>query len=392
MLNLCRLQRLFIMPAVSSPVGVCIRCLMLVVFFSSSANADRLDAPAIKTPRATSGLLLDIAKAGDRLVAVGDQGVILLSDTQGRQWQQADVPTSVMLTAVTFVTDSIGWAVGHDGVLLRTSDAGLNWRVVMTGNELNALQVEQFQRLVDTGGDSAMPELAVDELSYYLDDAIVAQEDGPSLPLLNVFFSDSDHGFVMGAYGLLIATQDGGDSWKVLSHRVPNPDRFHLNAMIGDAHYLYLAGEAGILYRSGDQGEHWEALDSPYEGSFFDINVYRGEVLLAGLRGHLFTSPDQGITWEQVAIDTPSTLSAVASRDNQSLLIAGQGGSVLLGEQSHRLQLLNQSDRRGWSAAVPVKNGWVLVGEKGVKLIDRLGEAISLHASEQKGIAMRAQP
>lgn len=406
MLIRCRSKRLFVVlavflhciaPTCRSLADGLIRYIMMpvVLCFAVSVQAERLTDPALVTPRTTSSLLLDITKAGNRLVAVGDQGVILLSDTDGQQWQQAAVPTSVMLTAVTFVTDSEGWAVGHDGVLLHTVDAGVSWTVAMTGNDLNALQVEQYQALVDADGDSAMPDLPTDELALYLDDAQVAQEDGPSLALLNLYFSDPQNGFLLGAYGLLLATADGGGSWQVRSHRVPNVDRFHLNAMTSDGRYLYVAGEAGVLFRSADKGEHWETLSSPYEGSFFDISTYQDALLLAGLRGHLFISQDQGDTWEPVTVDTPSTLSVLAvdaSKAAASVLVAGQGGSILVGEDIDALRLLDQSDRRAWSAAASVHDGWVLVGEKGFKLINQQGDAVASHANEHKDTVMRVQP
>ena len=52
-------------------------------------------------------------------------GHIAYSDDQGRSWVQAAVPVSVDLTSVSFVTPRLGWVTGHDGVVLRSDDAGL---------------------------------------------------------------------------------------------------------------------------------------------------------------------------------------------------------------------------------------------------------------------------
>ena len=66
-------------------------------------------------PLAGSSLLLDLAFAGQRMVAVGERGHVMLSDDQGATWRQAkSVPTRVLLTAVFFVDSEYGWAVGHD--------------------------------------------------------------------------------------------------------------------------------------------------------------------------------------------------------------------------------------------------------------------------------------
>ena len=79
-------------------------------------------------PRAAQSLLIDIARAGERLVAVGERGHVLYSDDSGQRWIQAPVPVSVMLTAVWFLDAQHGWAVGHDGMIIATDDGGASWR------------------------------------------------------------------------------------------------------------------------------------------------------------------------------------------------------------------------------------------------------------------------
>ncbi|MCD7083180.1 hypothetical protein LRQ11_32305, partial [Pseudomonas sp. MAFF 311095] len=78
------------------------------------AASDTVATPAfaIESPKAAKGLMIDVVHAGKRLVAVGDRGHILYSDDQGSTWTQAKVPTRQLLTAVFFVDDKQGWAVG----------------------------------------------------------------------------------------------------------------------------------------------------------------------------------------------------------------------------------------------------------------------------------------
>jgi len=57
---------------------------------------------SIESAKAVESLLLDVAHAGARLVAVGDRGHILYSDDDGASWAQAKVPTRQMLTSVFF--------------------------------------------------------------------------------------------------------------------------------------------------------------------------------------------------------------------------------------------------------------------------------------------------
>ena len=69
--------------------------------------------PALPALKANQSLLLDIEKAGDRLITVGERGHILISDDGGNQWQQSEVPINQMLNAVSFPDSQHGWAVGQ---------------------------------------------------------------------------------------------------------------------------------------------------------------------------------------------------------------------------------------------------------------------------------------
>ncbi|NIQ26341.1 MAG: hypothetical protein GTN88_07370, partial [Gammaproteobacteria bacterium] len=85
-------------------------------------------------------LLVDVARAGDRLVAVGEQGHIIFSDDNGTSWTHAAVPVSLMLTAATFPTAERGWAVGHEAIVLTSEDSGSTWSVALASEAIAALQ------------------------------------------------------------------------------------------------------------------------------------------------------------------------------------------------------------------------------------------------------------
>lgn len=357
--------------------------LLLVLPLSSiTAASDRLEQPAQTAIHPERSLLLDITRAGSRLVAVGEQGTIIWSDDQGEQWQQADVPVSVLLTAVAFTDSNNGWAVGHDGAILRSSDRGETWQRVADGNVVNQWQVARYEHLNAAGMDPRTPEVSADDFAIMLDDALFAKEEGATYPLLDVFFLDAQHGFILGAYGLLLRTSDGGGSWQVDSHVVPNIDRFHLNAMAQIAGRLFIAGEAGVLFRSLDEGQHWETLASPYEGSFFKLQAYEQADLerlyVMGLRGHMFYSDDFGEQWQQVLLETAASLTAATVADT-TLLFAGSGGFVATGDTPDALASQRLPSRASISQAAAAEPFWVLVGETGVV---RLMQGDGSHGAE----------
>lgn len=351
-----------------------------VLIAATPATADRLSAGAIPSYRASQTLLLDIERSGDRLIAAGDHGVIIYSDDDGQQWQQSDTPFSVMITALDFPSAEQGWAVGHDGLIARTRDGGGRWQAVLDGNDINRLRLARLEQLysaaearVDAEPDNDALLDRLDSLSFQLEDAQIAMEEGPAIPLLDIWFADQRTGFALGGYGILLRTDDAGDSWQYWGDRLPNPDSFHLNSMTRDHHgALYIAGEAGHIFRSDDGGESWILLDSPYQGSFFAIASQGGRLYLSGLRGHLFTS-DNGADWRAVDIPTDKTLNAIIPLDDD-VLIVGQGGAVFKG-YGDNFSAVKTGVRRSFSAAVATGQRWFLVGEGGVMTVSATQEA-----------------
>ncbi len=106
---------------------------------------DVLDMPAAPSKLAAKSLLIGVALAGERIVGVGPHGHIVYSDDQGKSWVQAAVPVSSDLVAVHFPTRQKGWAVGHDGVVLHSSDSGATWSKQFDGHAAAQLMVNRYQ-------------------------------------------------------------------------------------------------------------------------------------------------------------------------------------------------------------------------------------------------------
>ncbi|QBF27759.1 hypothetical protein EXN22_19455 [Pseudomonas tructae] len=310
--------------------------------WTGTVEAAASETPDYSTPsdKAQKSLLLDVAKAGSRLVTVGDRGHILFSDDQGKTWTQAKVPTRQLLTAVYFVDDKHGWAVGHDAQILASIDGGATW----------SKQFEDLSR---------------------------------EAPLLDVWFKDTQHGLAVGAYGALLETTDGGQSWNDVGERLDNEDQLHLNgiAMVKDAG-LFIVGEQGSMFRSSDDGQTWEKLEGPYEGSLFGVTgTAQPRTLLAyGLRGNLYRSSDFGDSWQQIELKATRGslefgLASATLLDDGSLVLVGNGGSVLRSsDDGQTFSVYNRADRIAL-AGVSGRNGegLILVGQGGVHLASAQG-------------------
>ncbi|WP_445667044.1 hypothetical protein, partial [Klebsiella pneumoniae] len=54
-----------------------------------------LSQASVRSVHPDRGYLLSVARAGERLVAVGESGLVILSDDQGATWRQVQAPVNV---------------------------------------------------------------------------------------------------------------------------------------------------------------------------------------------------------------------------------------------------------------------------------------------------------
>lgn len=306
----CMARRLFL-PLIAILLGL----------VGSFSRAEENSEPARLAARA---LLLDVTLAGDRLVAVGEHGHIVISTDRGQSWTQRQTPTRALLTGVSFPDPSHGWAVGHDGVILATVDGGENWIRQDHGDDLG---------------------------SIYLD----------------VLFLDAQRGYAVGAYGKFVTTNDGGRTWTASK---PVEDEVHFNRITASANgTLYLAGEGGLFLSSSDQGVTWTRSEVPYQGSLFGIVPLGGTaVAISGLRGHIFISRDAGANWEPHEVEPKVLLMGGSMLPGGRLLFAGTGGNFFLSTDQGATFTHWKPAGFGTSVAdlLSVEDGWfVTVGEAG---------------------------
>ena len=234
-------------------------------------------------------LLLDGAVSGPNVIAVGERGAIVISSDNARTWARIASPAKATLTGISFAPASAaqtGWAVGHDALILGTTDGGRTWTKQSQGENLQ---------------DSFLDVLAL----------------------------DAQHAITVGAYGLYAATTDGGKTWA--RRKLSNED-YHFNRLTaGAGTTLYLAGEHGTLLRSNDRGAKWAALKSPYEGSFYGLVSPVPRVLLAhGLRGRVYRSVDDGRAWTQVTTPDPVLLATAVKLRAGPIVLGGQSRALLV--------------------------------------------------------------
>jgi photosystem II stability/assembly factor-like uncharacterized protein len=244
--------------------------------------------PAEQVANAATAPLLASARAGSRVVAVGDHGVILLSDDGINYRQARAVPVRTLLTSVQFLDPRHGYAAGHDGVVLGTQDGGETW-------------------------------------------TLLRSEPGVEQPILSLRFDSPQHGIGVGLYGWAIETRDAGRTWSELQVQSgENADRHLLHVFASDHGSMFITGEGGTIFRSTDQGRSWQGAVTANKGSlWYGLALSDGALLVCGMRGHLYRSSDDGETWQSVDSKTTQSLTGIAQFEDGRVIVVGMAGTVL---------------------------------------------------------------
>jgi photosystem II stability/assembly factor-like uncharacterized protein len=301
--------------------------------------------------------MLDLVRVGERLVAVGERGLVLLSDDEGANWRQASVPVSVTLTAVAFPSPSLGWAVGHSGVVLHSTDGGETWLKQLDGVEAAELALAEAQAAVDAAPEDEAAQATLRAAQWLV-------KDGADKPFLDLYFSDERNGFIAGAYGLFFATEDGGATWRARIATSDNPLGMNLYALGSDGASLYLAGEQGFFARSDDGGKHFTRIETPYDGTWFVLAFPQpGTLFLGGLRGNAYLYESQQENFTEVESSWAASFNSALSLDDGGLLLVNQAGQVLESRDGGRtLQLRQRPPGAPLVALVPGASRDSLIG------------------------------
>lgn len=302
----------------------CTLALAAPVFAQSAAPKP---LPALISPKAAEGLVLGLASSGASRVAVGGNGVILRA-ADGKDFKQVASPVDSTLTGLAFADARHGWAVGHDGAILHSSDGGTTWALQNWQPEQNA-------------------------------------------PLFAVLPLSAQQIITVGAFGTIKSSPDGGKSWVDLDAPAITSEKNHLNAIarLRDGR-IAIVGERGLVGLSSD-GSEWQRIALPYEGSLFGV-LPLGErgLVVFGMRGNVYVSdaPETG-QWTKVETGTTSSLFGGATSGEDALLVGADGVILRISGSQPKSSVVNVQglNRDQVLAAIQMDSTLVLVGgDKGI--------------------------
>jgi photosystem II stability/assembly factor-like uncharacterized protein len=248
----------------------------------------------------------------------------------GGAWTALGRPVSSMLTRLHFLDNRNGWISGHAGTILRTTDGGEHWELQETG--LTAEIVDVF--MLDAQRGWALGSIRYDDtVSWYGTKVLTTTNGGTNWIdepppgagryYTRVFFADSLHGWLCGAYGDLLMSSDGGIQWHEAA--IDSGPRWFwplLNLKFFSRQTGYAMGGtwdlAGLLWKTTDGGSNWMARQvSPepvYDLHFLDSLHILGIVGDLDYGVSMINTSDGGTTWNYRFLGMPGLPTALSFR------------------------------------------------------------------------------
>lgn len=293
----------------------------------------------------------------EKAIIVGYGGKILATGDSGRNWEIVPSGTDRAIYKVKMVDDSNGWAVGQLGTVLKTSDGGKSWQKLDPGTQSSLFSVWALspERMVAVGEkativsttdggatwttskiESKPAEAGSDEAMIGLNDAEMIAQD-PSL--YDVRFVGADQGWIVGEFGKILHTADGGKTWQEQQQSLVGGeivDALDLPTFFGidciDAKQCVAVGLDGKIAATSDGGQTWafEELAGGFSEPLFTVQLFPdGTGWAAGVAGEVLKREGGQWTKADLGMRVFSWLRQVGFADANNGWLVGGFGTIL---------------------------------------------------------------
>ncbi|MEZ5042962.1 MAG: YCF48-related protein [Saprospiraceae bacterium] len=224
--------------------------------------------------------------------AVGEGGIILKTNNAGVNWKKYSA-TYLTILNVLFTSPDIGYAITREDVL-KTVDGGNSWVSIFHNNNftISGIHFTNNNEGIVIGDDRVIYKTKDGGTSWTISTLLMLRDDDE---IDQIEFKDNQLGFLLGS-DFLIKTVNGGESWK----KVYNDDFrsfYFLNGQTGFISGGY--GSTAFLIKTTNGGESWTQIA---QNTFQDLH-FTSEQTGFGIDAsddQLYQTTDGGINWHLV--------------------------------------------------------------------------------------------
>jgi len=259
--------------------------------------------------------------------AVGKQGTIIKTTNTGNTWTIQPTGINDELMAVYFLDANKGFAAGYNSRFLVTTNGGMNW----TSNSIGQTYIctgitflnDSIGYMCGIGG-SPMYKTTNGGATWF------GQYSGITVGLYALSFVNVNVGFACGNGGKIFKTNNGGTTWSQI-HSETNDDIF-LGAHFRNENVGYVVGDYGKVLKTTDGGTSWSTT-SLFDALLHSVTFSTDSIGYAvGTPGFIFKTTNTGTSWEMQNSGSSAALFTITFTKVDSLVtyyVSGSQGTLL---------------------------------------------------------------
>lgn len=181
--------------------------------------------------------------------AVGENGTIIKTTDGGESWFLQESGTTHHLRSVYFLSSDTGYIVGYQSLFMKTTDGGNNWTY-----QINVFPTAMY----------------------------------------SVYFTDVENGHAAGHLGYICRTTDGGNTWDC---QQPNGINLNYFVFFTDPNNGYVSGSYSSILKTTDAGVSWTEYNAPNSNYFPEVFFVNSNIGYATGDDDFIKTTDAGLTW-----------------------------------------------------------------------------------------------
>ncbi|RQO66290.1 hypothetical protein DBR43_29120 [Pedobacter sp. KBW06] len=268
----------------------------------------------------------DVAYVNSRIIAVGNNGKILLSDNDGKDWKVINSGVSDSFSKIQMTDERTGYIIGYYGTILKTENGGDSWFPIsspdMAYPYLNNFQF--YSSLIGFAFGENKLYKTIDGGKTWKKMNANFSSDRP----YSAAFTDENNGFICGSGKLLTRTKDGGVTWERITIADPGYNSAFNAITFVNSKTGYMTSSSGIVQKTIDGGNTWTKAGTYTDGSVTRINFTdeQNGYILSGFNGSsLYKTTDGGQSWSLEPYASGTLLGLAYNKVSNKYCIVGHG-------------------------------------------------------------------
>ncbi len=278
------------------------------------------------------------------IISVGMAGVIMKTSNAGLNWNVQTVGTEKILHRPFFINNYTGWVVGFPNAVLKSTDGGSNWTTQTADSSgmpnsiyfVNALtgwlacSLDYVYRTTDGGANWLRRRVSTYDYTFFYD----------------ICFVNNLTGYVVGDAGAFYRTTDGGDFWQDLSF-YGSGYSFSCISFSGSNNIWFAganSGSSSVIYKTTDGGNNLILQNTGISDGIISLQVRDSlNLWLTTSNADIYKSTDGGANWSQIVSGFNKSLISIHFIDNNTGWANGFCNDVILRTTNGGSNWINES-------------------------------------------------